>query len=181
MAFYAIAMAGMDGVLQRSGRQPAVDLVIKFLEHFAAISDAMDDQSLWDDPDGLYYDRLLTPDGTAVSLKYRSMVGIIPVLSAAVVDEDWVAEALIVGKQFADLLHRQGLDDPEKLRQQGLVRREPGQRQVVVSVVGVDRLERIFARLFDQAEFLSPYGLRALSAFHRDHPYRLDVEGVSAT
>ena len=180
MAFYAIAMAGIAGVLQRSGAQPATDLVIKFLEHFAAISEAMDDQDLWDDADGLYYDRLLTPDGTAVSLKYRSMVGIIPVLSAAVIDEDWVAEALTVGKQFADLLHRQGLDDSEKLRKQGLVRGEPGQRQLLLSVVGVNRLERIFARLFDQAEFLSPYGLRALSAFHRDHPYRLEVEGVSA-
>ena len=52
---------------------------------------------------------------------------------------------------------------------------------MLLSVVGIDRLERLFARLFDEAEFLSPYGLRALSAYHRDHPYGLDVEGVSAT
>src|ERR1700722_3005025 len=135
MAFYAIAMAGMDGVLQRSGRQPAVDLVIKFLEHFAAISDAMEEQSLWDDPDGLYYDRLLVPDGTAVSLKYRSMVGIIPVLSAAVIDEGWIAESLTVGKQFAAMLRRRGVASPEELGQQGRVRGAPGQRQVLLSVV----------------------------------------------
>jgi hypothetical protein len=48
-------------------------------------------------------------------------------------------------------------------------------------VVSIERLERIAARLFDTGEFLSPYGLRALSAYHRDHPYELDVEGVSAT
>ena len=48
-------------------------------------------------------------------------------------------------------------------------------------MVGIDRLERLFAKLFDQDEFLSPYGLRALSAYHRDHPYQLDVEGFSAT
>jgi hypothetical protein len=181
MAFYAIAMAGIAGVLQRSGRQPAVDLVIKFLEHFAAISEAMDDQGLWDETDGLYYDRLLTPDGTAVPLRYRSMVGIIPVLSAAMIDESWVSESLTVGKQFAGLLRRHGTDNTEKLRQQGRVRGEPGQRQLLLSVVGVGRLERIAARLFDQGEFLSPYGLRALSAYHRDHPYQLNVEGVSAT
>src|SRR6202044_2858484 len=94
MAFYAISMAAIAGVLQRSGQRPAVDLVIKFLEHFAAISQAMDDQGLWDDADGLYYDRLLTPDGTAVPLKYRSMGGVIPMLSAAVIDEGWITESL---------------------------------------------------------------------------------------
>ncbi|MGD0603438.1 MAG: hypothetical protein ABSA53_07530 [Streptosporangiaceae bacterium] len=181
MAFYAIAMAGIAGVLQRSGRQPAVDLVIKFLEHFAAISAAMDDQGLWDEADGLYYDRLLTPDGTAVPLRYRSMVGIIPALSAAVIDESWVTESLTLGKQFAGLLRRQGAADPAKLDEQGRVRGAPGQRQLLLSVAGTDRLQRIAARLFDQGEFLSPYGLRALSAYHRDHPYQLDVEGVSAT
>ena len=181
MAFYAIAMAGIAGVLQRSGRRPAVDLVLKFLEHFAAITQAMDDQGLWDDADGLYYDRLLTPDGTAVPVKYRSMVGIIPMLSAAVIDEGLLNQALTVGKQFAGFLDRHGLADPDKLGEQGLLRGEPGDRRLLLSVVGVDRLEKLFAKLFDTSEFLSPYGLRALSAYHRDHPYQLDVEGFSAT
>ena len=57
----------------------------------------------------------------------------------------------------------------------------PADRQLLLSVVGIDRLERLFAKLFDEDEFLSPYGLRALSAYHRDHPYVLDVEGFSAT
>ena len=78
MAFYAIAMASIAVAPQRSGRRPATGVVIKFLEHFAAITQAMDDQGLWDEADGLYYDRLLTPDGTAVPVRYRSMVGIIP-------------------------------------------------------------------------------------------------------
>ncbi len=58
---------------------------------------------------------------------------------------------------------------------------EPGTRSLLLGVVGVDRLERIFTKLFDEAEFLSPYGLRAISAYHRDHPYELDVEGIQAT
>ena len=182
MAFYAIAMAGIAGVLLRSGRRPAAGVVLKFLEHFAAITKAMDDQGLWDDADGLYYDRLLTPDGTAVPLKYRSMVGIIPLLTAAVIDEGMLSQALTVGKQFAGFLDRHGLADADnKLSEAGLIRGKPGDRHLLLSVVGPDRLEKLFARLFDTSEFLSPYGLRALSAYHRDHPYQLDVEGFSAT
>jgi Mannosylglycerate hydrolase MGH1-like glycoside hydrolase domain/Glycosyl hydrolase family 63 C-terminal domain len=181
MAFYAIAMAGIATVLQQSGRRPATDLVLKFLEHFAAITEAMDDQGLWDDADGLYYDRLLTPDGTAVPIKVRSMVGIIPMLTAAVIDEGMLARSLTVDKQFADFLNQQGLRDPEKLHELGLVRGEPGNQRLLLSVTGLDRLEKLFAKLFDTQEFLSPYGLRALSAYHRDHPYVLDVEGNRST
>src|SRR5206468_3165386 len=78
-------------------------------------------------------------------------------------------------------LERQGLADREKLRQLGMLRGEPGQQRLLLSVVGMDRLEKLFAHLFDEAEFLSPYGLRALSAYHRDHPYTLDLDGTGAT
>jgi len=142
----------------------------------------MDDQGLWDDADGLYYDRLLTPDGTAVPVKYRSMVGIIPMLTAAVIDEGMLTQAATVGKQFAGFLDRHGLADPDsELTEAGLIRGKPGDRQLLLSVVGPDRLEKLFARLFNTGEFLSPHGLRALSAYHRDHPYQLSVEGFSAT
>jgi hypothetical protein len=181
MAFYAIAMAGIAAVLHRSGHRPSNDIVLKFLEHFAAITQAIDVQGLWDDADGLYYDRLLTPDGSAVPVKYRSMVGIIPMLTAAVIDEGMLNQSLAVGKQFADFLDRHGLADRDKLGEQGLLRGASGNQHLLLSVVGVDRLEKLFAKLFDSSEFLSPYGLRALSAYHRDHPYELDVEGFSAT
>jgi hypothetical protein len=166
MSFYAIAMGGIAVVLNRSGRRPAQDLVLKFLEHFAAITEAMDSQGLWDDADGLYYDRLVTPDGTAVPVKVRSMVGVIPMLTAAIVDERMLDRALTVGKQFAGFLDRYGLSDREKLSETGLLRGEPGDRRLLLSVVGADRLEKLFAKLFDEDEFLSPYGLRALSAYH---------------
>jgi hypothetical protein len=181
MAFYAIAMGSIAAVLYWSGRRPDTDLILKFLEHFAAISDAIESQGLWDEDDGLFYDRLLTPDGTAVPVKVRSMVGIIPMLAAAVVDEHMLDRALVVSKQFADYAGQHDLVDREKLAQAGVLRGEPGQQRLLLSVVGTDRLERLFTKLFDEGEFLSPYGLRALSAYHRDHPYVLDVEGVHAT
>jgi hypothetical protein len=181
MAFYAISMATIATVLSRSGHRPGTDLAVKFLEHFAAIADAIDSQGLWDESVGLYLDRIVTPDGTAVPVKSRSMGGIIPILAAAVIEQRFLDQSLRLGKQFADFLQRQGLDDPAKLTERGLMRGEQGDRRVILAVASFDRLEKIFVRLFDEAEFLSPYGLRALSAYHRDHPYELDVEGLRAT
>ena len=106
MGFYAIAMASMAIILNRSGQRPGIDLILKFLEHFAGISEALEGLGLWDETDGLYYDRLLTPSGDAVSVKVRSMVGIIPILAAAVIEEDDLQTALTVGKQFAEFMDR---------------------------------------------------------------------------
>ncbi len=181
MGFYAIAMATIATVLHRSGQRPGTDLVLKFLEHFAGIRDAIDNQGLWDEADGLYYDRLLPPGGTAVPVKVRSMVGMIPVLAVGVVDESMLRLALVVGKQFASLLDTRGLADPAKLAEAGILRGDPGHQRLLLSMAGLPRLPRLMTRLFDETEFLSPHGLRALSAYHRQHPYEIDVEGVRAT
>jgi len=181
MAAYSVAMCAIAITLQRSGTRATADLALKFLEHFVAIRGAMDGQGLWDDGDGLFYDRLLTTNGTAVPIRARSMVGIIPMLAAAVVDEDTVNHALTLGKQTAWFLQRAGIYDPDALAAHGVYRGEPGHRRLLVGVVGTDRLKRIFSRLFDEGEFLSAYGLRSLSAYHREHPYELEVEGVRAS
>ena len=181
MGFYAIAMASLAIVLNRSGQRPGIDLILKFLEHFAGITEALEGLGLWDETDGLYYDRLLTPSGDAVSVKVRSMVGIIPILAAAVIEENDLQTALTVGKQFAEFMDRHSLPDREDLTETGLLRGEEGQHRLLLSLAGVGRLEKLFAKLFDPDEFLSPYGLRALSAYHREHPYVLDVEGIQAS
>jgi len=181
MGFYSIAMGAMASILNRSGQRPGGDLVLKFLEHFAAISDALEDLGLWDDTDGLFYDRLKTPAGQVVPLRVRSMVGVVPALAAAVVDSNDVQRALALNKQFADTLARKGMVDREKQTERGLLRGEPGQELLLLSLCGVDRLEKLFTKVFDEREFLSPHGLRALSAYHRGHPYRLEVEGITAS
>ena len=181
MAAYALAMCAIAAILRQAGKRPGVDLILKFLEHLAAIRGAMDGQGIWDDADGLFYDKLVIPNGTVVPVKVRSMVGIIPILAAAVIDEETINRALTVGKQSAWFLERLGLHDPEELAALGLFRGEPGRRLLLLGVVGIDRLKRVFSKLFDEREFLSPFGLRSLSAYHRDHPYELDVEGVRAT
>ncbi len=181
MGFYAIALSGIATALARSGQRPTTDLTVKFLEHFAAIRDALDSQGLWDEADGFYYDRLVTPSGEAVPIKVRSMVGVIPLLAAAVVGEDDLRQALILGKQFADLLGRDNLADIGTLRSHGMLRGPAGDERLLLSLADPERLARLLGRLFDENEFLSPHGLRALSAYHRDHPYVLEVEGVTAS
>jgi hypothetical protein len=181
MGFYTIAMGTIAIILNRSRQRPASDLVLKFMEHYAAIRDALATQGLWDETDGLYYDRLVTPSGTAVPVKVRSMVGVIPALAAFVLQEDDLRSSIMVGKQFADLLSSEGFDDPGKLRETGVLRGEPGQQRMLFSLAGPDRLERLLSKVFDESEFLSPHGLRALSAYHREHPYVIDVEGVHAS
>ncbi len=72
---YAMALGRIAAALTWSGNRKAQDLVLKFLEHFAGIRNALDEQGLWDDADGMFYDRLITPSGYSVPVKSRSMVG----------------------------------------------------------------------------------------------------------
>jgi mannosylglycerate hydrolase MGH1-like protein len=181
MAMYALAMTTIAAILRRAAQRPALDLVYKFLEHFAAIRTALERQGLWDDADGLFYDRLVPPEGEVVPVRVHSMVAIVPMLAVAFVDERTVDPAVAAGKQFAAFLDRHGLRDPVKLVEAGYLRGEPGNRRLLLSAVGVDRVKRLFRRLFDTEEFLSPHGLRSLSAFHREHPYELDVGTEQAT
>ena len=181
MGAYALAMLGIAGALNWSGRRQAQDLVLKFLEHFAGIRTALDQQGLWDDADGLFYDRLITPSGYAVPVKVRSMVGIIPVLAAAVIDGGALQQAMTMNKEFMRFLQREGIGDIEKLTETPQLRGEGASQRLLLSVARPDQLERLFAKLFDESEFLSPHGLRAVSAYHRDHPYQFDAEGYHSS
>jgi hypothetical protein len=181
MGFYAGAMGTMAVVLSRSGRRPGTDLQLKFLEHFAAITEALEGLALWDDTDGLYYDRLKTRSGETEPVKVRSMVGVIPAMAAAVLTEDDLDRARTFGKQFAGFLAQHDMADWQKLSELGVLRGEPGQQRLLLSLCGPDRVERMFTKVFDEDEFLSPHGLRALSAYHREHPYTLEYHGVTAS
>ena len=181
MAFYAIAMAAIAGVLHRSGQRPASDLVDQVPRALRR------HQRRHGRPGAVGRGRraLLRPaahPGRDRGAGQGPVDGGHHPRAGGRGDRRGIcSEALTVGKQFADLLRRQGLDDPASCARPGCCAASPATQRLLLSVVGADRLERIFARLFDEGEFLSPYGLRALSAYHRDHPYGLDVEGVRAT
>ncbi len=181
MAMYALAMTTMAAILDRTGYRPARDLVHKFLEHFAEIRTAMTVEGMWDESDGLFYDRIAVPGGDVVPVRVHSMVGIIPILAVAVIDEQQLEQSVAPGRQFAAFLDRQGLRDPAQLAKAGALRGDPGRRRLLLGAAGVEQVLRLLGRLFDPDEFLSPYGLRSISAFHRAHPYTIEVEGVRAT
>jgi hypothetical protein len=181
MGAYALALATMAAILNWTGEDDNLDLVLKFLEHFAGIRNALDSQGLWDEEDGLFYDRLVTPSGYSVPVKVRSMVGIIPALAAGVLDGPMLENAMTMNKLFTRFLEKQGVRDLEKQAEHPQLRGEGKSQRLLISVARPDQLERLFAKLFDEAEFLSPHGLRAVSAYHRDHPYKFDAEGYETS
>ena len=177
MAFYALSMAAIASILNRSGRRPTLDLVLKFLEHFAQIRQAMATQGVWDGADGFYYDKLVGPDGRAVPVKVRSMVGVIPLVAAVVIDEEAIGRAETVGKAFARLLREVG--GPGSLAAQGLVR-EPAIGGCSSAWSGSSTSPSCSPSCSTRASSCRPTAW-ALSAFHRDHPYELEVDGFRAS
>jgi len=168
MGFYALTMATIASILTRRGR-PATDLVLKFIEHFALISDALESQGLWDETDGFFYDQLRLPDGRSFPVKVRSIVGVLPLLGVVAIDEEVIDRAETMNKRAASLLA--GAHP---------IRGMPGERRMLLGVVSVNRMLRVLQTLFDESEFLSPYGLRAISRWHAEHPFELNVDGASA-
>jgi len=104
------------------------------------------------------------------------MVAMLPALALSVVGQETVDLAQVVGKRFATLLAGAAGDD-----EAGLLPGAQADRMLLLTLTGPERLRRLLRVLLDEAEFLSPHGLRALSAWHRDHPYTIDVEGYRAT
>jgi hypothetical protein len=182
MAFYALSMATIALILWRNGRQAGADLVLKFLEHYAGITTALETQGMWDENDQMFYDHLCLASGAVIPVKARSMVGMIPLLAVGIVDHQMVMTALRFRKAFADFLQREGMHDADKAREMGVLRDGDGRpEKLLLSVVEVDRLKPLLRSLFDESKFLSPYGLRSISADLRDQPYVLHLEGTTAT
>ncbi len=181
MAFYSLGMAAIAGVLHRSGARPGLGLIIKFLEHFAEISNSLEALGVWDEQDGFFYDQLRTAEGATIPVKVRSMVGVIPLLATAVVPEGAIDQAETLGKQAAALLRQETGDGTASASHLTKVRGEPGHRQLLLSVVTPDQLRRVLTVLLDEEEFLSPGGLRSLSQCYRGHPYELTVGGATSS
>jgi hypothetical protein len=144
----------------------------KFIEHFLWIASGMNrtgPDGMWDEEDGFYYDVLRLPDGSAQRLKVRSMVGLLPLCATTVV-EDWQRDRL---PNVARAWRARMLRMPELMS--SVHATGPGHRGVanrgIFALVNEDRLRRILTRVLDEDEFFSPFGLRALSRCHADHPY----------
>jgi hypothetical protein len=154
------------------------DMAIKFADHFLLIAHAMNrmgEGGMWDEEDGFYYDVLRLPDGTATRLKVRSMVGLLP-LCATTVIEPWQRERVPgVTEVLRERLQRMP-ELRESIHPTGQGHLGYGERGIA-ALVNPERLRRILTRMLDENEFLSPYGIRALSRYHAEHPYVFNVGG----
>ena len=178
MAMYSLNLLAMAMELARDN--PAYeDVASKFWEHFLYIAHAMGHQGkdaqldLWDEADGFFYDNLNLPDGMRHPLKIRSMVGLIPLFAVETLEPDMI-ERLDGFRRRLDWFVEHRPDLTENVA----CMKTPGhEARRLLSVVTADRLTRVLARMLDEREFLSPYGIRALSRVHKDEPYLLPVDG----
>jgi hypothetical protein len=154
------------------------DMAIKFADHLLWIARAMNQtgpDGMWDEEDGFYYDVLRLPDGKATRLKVRSMVGLLP-LCATTVIEPWQRERAPRAVQILLERLRRMPELLESIHPTG-----PGQLgyagRGIAALVNPGRLRRILSRVLDEKEFFSPYGIRAISRYHAEHPYIFNVNG----
>jgi hypothetical protein len=169
MSEISIELAAHDPVFE--------DMAIKFADHFLWVAGAMNLTSLdgmWDEEDGLYYDVLRLPDGTARRLKVRSMVGLLP-LCATMVVEPWQRERVPRLLEFLNERLGRMPELRESIHPTGPSHFGYGDRGIA-ALVNPDRLRRILSRMLDENEFLSPYGIRALSRFHEANPYVVKID-----
>lgn len=147
------------------------DMCVKFLEHFLWIAHSMMNAAehigMWDEQDGFFYDVLRLPDGRSQRLKVRSMVGLLPLCAATVFEESRLARLPDVHARLRSFLEAR----PE-LRTfiHDLGKRGYHNRRLQ-SVLDEGNLRRVLKVMLDEAEFLSPFGIRALSRHHLEHPY----------
>ena len=174
MAFFSLNMLTMVSELVMS-RPGFLDMTVKFASHFLWIASAMmhagSGVGMWDEDDGFFYDVLRLPDGSARRLKVRSMVGLLPLCAVGVFDGKVMAKYPQVGDTFRRFLGARPeltafIHDPAK--------RGHSDRQLA-SILNETNLRRVLARMLDENEFLSPYGIRSLSRYHDKHPFVFNV------
>lgn len=154
------------------------DIASKFFEHFLYIANAMnrpgEATSLWDEEDGFFYDHLHTADGGRFPLKIRSMVGLIPLFAIETLEISVLFQLSGFARRFNWFMkHR-----PDLSKNVTCHGRAGACERRILAIVTPDQLRRILHRMLDEEEFLSPYGIRAVSRYHRDHPYVLHLDGT---
>ena len=154
-----------------------VDMALKFVEHFFWIASSMghvgSDTGMWDEEDGFFYDVLRLPNGQAKRLKVRSMVGLLPLCATTVFEGDALVKYPELGERIRWFLEarpeiRAAIHDPVKT---GVAGRR------LASILDETKLRRVLAKMLDENEFLSPFGIRSLSRIHAAHPYVFHAGG----
>jgi hypothetical protein len=177
MGMYCLNMLAI--ALELARQDPAYeDVASKFFEHFVYIAHAMhniggEGINLWDEEDGFYYDVLHT-DGSHCPLKVRSMVGLIPLFAVETLEPEAVDKLPGFTRRMQWFIdnHPEFREHVEMISKPGV-----GLRRLL-AIVSREQLPRVLRFMLDEAEFLAPYGIRAVSRVHKDHPYVLSLDGM---
>jgi hypothetical protein len=171
MAMYCLNMLAIALELART-RRVYEEIATKFLEHFIYIANAFSDMgnrgwSLWDEQDGFYYDVLHMPGEVYTPLKVRSFVGLIPLFAVLSLEPELLDQLPVFNRRLKWFLKYR----PRWVNNLAPLTETASHDHYHLAIAGWERLERILKRMFDPDEFLSDYGLRAVSKYHLDHPY----------
>ncbi|HEY7532248.1 MAG TPA: glucosidase, partial [Nitrospiraceae bacterium] len=177
MGMYCLNMLSIALELARENRAYE-DVASKFFEHFVYICQALnniggDKIELWDTQDGFFYDALHFGDGRTLHLKVRSMVGLIPLFAVETLDTELVDSL----PRFKHRMQWFIENRPEFSAHVEAETYDGGVRRFL-SLVNRHRLKSVLRYMLDEDEFLSPFGIRALSRYHKDHPYVLSAMGM---
>jgi len=170
MAFYCLTMLSIALELA-AGDAAYEDMATKFFEHFVLISDAINNfggSGLWNEKDSFYYDRLHI-DGTEAPVSVRSLVGLLPLIAAEVLEDEIIDKLPAFRKRM-----RWFLDNRRALAGQVTF---GGEGRVLLAIPSRDRLVRLLRTMLDEREFFSPQGIRSMSKVHQDSPYRFVFGG----
>jgi hypothetical protein len=178
MAIFTLNMLRIS--LEISLERPVYqDMASKFFEHFLHIAEAINNdledglKGLWDEEDQFYYDKIHTPESRTIFLKVRSLVGLIPLCAVEVIHEDMLEKVPEFRKRLEWVLKNR----PDLA---SLISRwhEPGKGEThLLSLLRGHRMKMVLKRLFSESEFLSDYGIRSLSKFHKDNPFSFNLNG----
>jgi hypothetical protein len=173
MAMYALDL--LDIALRLAEDDPTYeDVAITYAEHFLRIAASMDSSRMWNDDDHYFYDVLHLHDGTDVQLQVRSLVGLLPIAASVFFDQSGRKPMPDFTARLRDYMER----TPEAA---SAVHRGVDGKHILVSLVPPERLTQILERAFDENELLSPHGIRGISAEHRERPFTISRNGVTAT
>ncbi|HVH85084.1 MAG TPA: hypothetical protein VM912_00040, partial [Terriglobales bacterium] len=176
MAAYSLnmLMIALDLAIQDSVYE---DTAIKFWEHFLFIVKAMnrniDGAGIWHEEDGFYYDVLRISDGLEIPMRIRSMVGLVPLFAVQTLEPGLLQRL----PNFAHRIQWYIDNRPNLTENIACFQAEGVKERQLLAIVDEKRLKRILKIMLDENEFLSPYGIRSLSLYHREHPFRLNIAG----
>lgn len=172
MGMYALNM--MDMALEIAMKDDAFeDTATKFFEHFVLIAEALNEQGMWNDEDKFFYDTLSLAGSSPLHLRVHSIVGLTSLFAVSIIEKrilDKLADFKKRISWFENYRLKNGRYWPNEERTDG--------ETILLSLVPRERLAHLLARVLDEAQFLSPIGIRALSKYHEQHPFSILIEGI---